>query len=332
MKMKPCFVSPIFEKIARRMDITIHIEPNYRYVGQIVRPDGKKRYFLNTNFDLNPLGASEIARDKAYACYFMRMMGYPVPIGETFFTNHWCAVIRSRRNPQAAYRYARRLGFPVIVKPNSKSQGSGVCKVHNKKEFLQAVRALSGRENVFLVQRVAPGRDYRIVILDKEVVSAYQRLPLSVVGDGRHTIRRLLYLKQQQFRQAGRDTVLPLEDFRITNQLKRSGLSRDSILPKGRHVELLPNANLSTGGDALDVTDTMHPAWRILAIRLTRDMNLRYCGVDVMTEGTLEEPPTSYIILEINAAPGLDHYSSSGVRQRRIVERMYQKVLEAMLR
>lgn len=329
---KPCFVSPFIEKIAREIGVEINLEPTYGYVGQIVLSNDRKRYFRSTNFDLNPLGASEIARDKAYASYFMGLMGYPQVEGDTFFTEHWCAVIGSQRNPEMAYRYARRLGFPVIVKPNSKNQGSGVCKVHNKKEFMQAVRALSGRENVFLVQRVALGRDYRIVVLDREIISAYQRLPLSVVGNGRSTIQQLLRFKQQQFRQVGRDTVLPLEDFRITNQLRRSNLSLLSVLPKGKRVELLSNANLSSGGDALDVTRTMHPTWRRLAIRLARDMNLRYCGIDVVTEGTLGEPPTSYFILEINAAPGLDNYASSGARQRRIVERMYRKVLEAMLR
>lgn len=330
--MKSSFVSPILEKIARQMGIVIHIEPRYRYVGQIARPDGAKRYFRSTNFDLNTLGASEIARDKSYAYYFMELMGYPIPVGETFFTDRWCAVIRSRRNPEMAYKYARRLGFPVIVKPNGKSQGWGVCKAYNKKEFMQAMRALSERENVFLVQKVAPGRDYRIVVLDNEVISAYQRLPLSISGNGRNTVQQLLRLKQRAFQQAGRDTVLQLDDFRIVNQLKRAGLSLRSVIQKGRHLELLPNANLSTGGDALDVTGTMHLAWQKLAIRLTRDMNLRYCGVDVMTEGTLEETPKSYVVLEVNAAPGLDHYASSGAGQRRIVEKMYRKILEAMMR
>ena len=60
-----------------------------------------------------------------------------------------------------AYRFAQRLGFPVIVKPNSKSQGCGVTKVFTKREFDEAVRFICERENVFLVQRVAQGNDYR---------------------------------------------------------------------------------------------------------------------------------------------------------------------------
>jgi glutathione synthase/RimK-type ligase-like ATP-grasp enzyme len=96
----------------------------------------------------------------------METMGFPVPEGEVFFSPGWCDVLDSRRDSKAAYRYACKLGFPVIVKPNSKSQGFGVCKVWNKREFGVAVRFICERENVFLVQKPAVGRDFRVVVLD----------------------------------------------------------------------------------------------------------------------------------------------------------------------
>lgn len=50
-----------------------------------------------------------------------------------------------------------------------------------------------------------------------------------------------------------------------------------------------------------------------------------------MVKGTLSEPPGFFVILEVNAAPGLDHYATVGKKQKRIVEAMYRKVFEAML-
>jgi len=38
----------------------------------------------------------------------------------------------------------------------------------------------------------------------------------------------------------------------------------------------------------------------------------------------------SYYIIEINAAPGLDHYVTTGVAQKKKVEAMYLKVLKAL--
>lgn len=328
--MKKSFVSPILQKMARKAGVKVNIEPRYGYAGQIVLPNGAKRYFRNTNFDLNPLGASEIARDKDYAAYFLRSMGYPVPRGDSFFSPRWSRIIASTRNKVAAYRFARRLGFPVIVKPNSKSQGWGVTKVYTKREFDDAVRFICERENVFLVQQVARGADFRLVVLDGEVISAYERIPLSVIGDGRRSIRELLLQKQRLFRRTGRDTNIKTNDFRIAMGLRRRGMSLRAVPRQGATVPLLDNANLSSGGDARDVTNILHRKWRELAVRVTRDMGLRFCGVDLMTEGAITDPPGRYTILEINAAPGLDHYASSGKKQRRIVERLYLRVLRAM--
>lgn len=217
------------------------------------------------------------------------------------------------------------------MKPNSKSQGWGVAKVHNKKELERAARFISARENVFLIQKPARGDDYRLVVLDDKVISAYRRIPLSVMGDGSSSIATLLRKKQRTFRRAGRDTNIKLNDYRFVLRLRRLGKSLKYVPKLGEEVILLDNANLSTGGDAVDVTKKLHPEWNSLAVKITRDMGLRFCGVDLMIRGSIAEPPKgNYVILEINSAPGLDHYASVGGKQRRIVENLYLKVLRAM--
>ena len=329
--MKPSFVSPIIKKLARRAGVKVVLEPNYAYAGQIELPDGRRRYFKGTSFDLNPLGASEVAKDKAYATFFMERLGYRVIEGESFFTVEWSRRIkRTDRSLDAAYRYARQLGFPVIVKPNSLSQGAGVCKVYNKREFMHAVRSFSDRDKVFLVQRAITGRDYRIVILNDDVISAYERTPLTVVGDGRSRVMQLLRRKQKHFEKTGRDTVIRMDDFRMRDCLRRQGLSMNSVLKRGHRAALLDNANLSSGGDAVDVTDSMHDSFRQLAIRLTKDMGLRFCGVDLIVRGSIVEPCQEYWVLEVNSAPGLDHYAEIGNQQKGIVDGLYLRVIQAM--
>ena len=54
---------------------------------------------------------------------------------------------------------------------------------------------------------------------------------------------------------------------------------------------------------------------------------------DIMVrKGDITKDPKncSYYIIEINAAPGLDHYVTTGAKQRKIVEAMYLKVLKAL--
>jgi D-alanine-D-alanine ligase-like ATP-grasp enzyme len=167
-------------------------------------------------------------------------------------------------------------------------------------------------------------------VLDDRVISAYQRIPLNIVGDGKSTIRRLLVAKQKQFVTADRDTIIRAEDARILENLKRQGFTMRSVLLRDERIYLLDNANLSTGGDAIEATAAVHPMFRDIAIRLTKDMGLRICGVDIMVEGDIAEKPSKYWILEINAAPGLDHYVKTGKAQQKIVEDMYLEVLKAM--
>lgn len=330
--MKAAYATPILARLARKAGVRVVVEPRYGYAGQVILRNGTKRYFRGTNFDLNGLGASEIAKDKDYANFFLAAMGYPVIEGRAFFSPAWARIIKSRLTIRSAYAYAKKLSFPVIVKPNSLSQGSGVAKVYNRQEFLQAAKAICKNDRVFLVQRVVEGRDYRVVVLDGQVMSAYERLPLQVVGDGRATIAKLLARKQQQFKRQGRDIIINQTDWRISNHLKQAGLIKRSIPVKGQMVTLLDNRNLSSGGNAVDVTKRVHPSFRRLCARLVRDMGLRYCGVDLMVDGNINQPTRRYWVIEINAAPGIDNYATSGKRQARLVEQMYLRVLRALAR
>lgn len=334
--MKKKTVTPllgqVLQNIAPRIGATVIMEPRWKIVGQIIYKSGQKRYFRYSSLDLNPLGASEIAKDKDYANFFMKRMGYPiVPGSKTFFSNEWAKAIGSpRRNIDAAYRYAKKLGFPVIVKPNSGSQGADVALVYTKREFYRAIRAVFKRDRVALVQQPVKGKDYRLVVLDDKVISAYERISLNVAGNGTSTIKQLLREKQRYFTASSRDTRIKLDDPRIAEKLKRQRLSLQSVPAKGECVYLLDNANLSSGGDALDVTTAAHPAFKQIAVQVTKDMGLRLCGVDLMIAGDITQKPDKYWILEINSAPGLDHYAQTGRAQEKIVEDLYLEVLKSM--
>lgn len=333
-KRESLVLGRMLRKIAPRIGATVLVEPEWEIVGQITFKSGRHSYFRYNTLDLNKVGSSDIAKDKDYANFFMKTMGYPtVPGSKTFFSDKWAEAIGlPRRNIDAAYRYAGKLGLPVIVKPNSGSQGVGVSLVVNKREFYKAVRAIFKQDRVMLVQQPVRGKDYRIVVLDKEVISAYERIPLNVVGDGKSTIGQLLKTKQKQFVASSRDTQIKTNDPRIATKLSHQRQSFRSVPAKGQTIYLLDNANLSTGGDSVDVTERAHPAFKELAVKLTHDMGLRFCGVDLIIEGDISQEPSVYWVLEVNAAPGLDHYAKIGKAQERIVENLYLKVLKHMER
>ena len=332
MKKESLILGKLLKKIAPQIGAKVFLEPEWEIAGQITFKNGRNSFFKYNTLDLNPIGASDIAKDKDYANVFMGRMGYSlVPGSKTFFSDYWSKIVSVHdRKIDDAYNYACKLGFPVVIKPNGGSQGVGVSIVHDKEEFYSGMRDIFKRDNIALVQKPVKGRDYRLVVLDDKVISAYERIPLNVSGDGISTIRTLLKDKQKQFFMSGRDTEIRFEDPRIKNKLKHQKLTFKSIPAKGSTVYLLDNANLSTGGDSIDVTENVHPYFKKLAVKLTKDMGLRLCGVDFMIDGDISKQPKKYWILEINAAPGLDHYSKTGKKQKKIVEDLYLQVLKSI--
>jgi D-alanine-D-alanine ligase-like ATP-grasp enzyme len=327
------YLTKLVQKLAPKIGARVIVEPEWGIVSQIIYKNGVVRSLRIYSLDLNNIASADIARDKDFAKFFMQKKGYPVAEGQTFFEENWAKTINSNRSIFSALKYAEKLNFPVIAKPNSKSQGSGVSLTKNKKELRLALLEIFKIDKVALVERYLPGKDYRIVVLDEEIISAYERIPLSITGDGKKSILSLLRKKQKKFIAQSRDTKINFADLRIKMKLRRQGFSLKSILPKGEQVFLLDNANLSTGGEAVDVTKKIHSGFKKIVAKLTRDMGLRMSGVDIMiTKGDIAQNPKncSYYIIEINATPGLDHYVTTGKAQRKAVEAMYLKILRAL--
>lgn len=309
------------------------MEPEWKYAGQILYKNGAVRSLRYFALDLNSDASSKIAQDKHFTKFFLKKSGYPTAEGQTIFEDKWAESIKSNRRIAYAIKYAKRLGYPVIAKPNSKNQGENVFLVYNRKELKKALLEIFKEDKVAIVERYLPGRDYRVVVLDGEVISAYERAPLSVVGDGKHSVIQLLRMKQKFFRARGRGTEIDFKDTRIKTKLRRKNYAFSSVPSRGEKVFLLDNANLSTGGDSVDVTDSIHKGFKKIAAQITKNMGLRLCGVDIMvTKGdiTQDSKTCSYYVIEINSVPGLNNYANIGMKQRKIVEAMYLKILKKL--
>jgi D-alanine-D-alanine ligase-like ATP-grasp enzyme len=326
--MKTPFIVSILQKIVEQIGAELVLDPECKFVGYITFKNGKKTVFRSTQFNINGFGAAEIAKDKGCSGFLLKQFGYKVPEGKTFFNEHLCKKISTLRNIDDGYDYAQALGFPLIVKPLNLSQGILVTKVHNKREYYQVAKKILQITSGFIVEKFHLGNDYRIVVLDQEVIIAYQRIPLFVVGDDKSSVWELLQKKQFLLNKHGRK-VIDFEDFRIKKKLRRQNLTLDSVLPKDKIVYLLDNANLSSGGEAVDVSESIHPDFQKLAVNITKDMGLRLAGVDIITND-ITQPITDYIIIEVNGSPGLLNYASFGEVQTQRVENLYFKVLQAM--
>jgi len=76
LKKESLLLGKLLKKIAPRIGASVFLEPEWEIAGQITFKSGKKSYFRYNTLDLNPVGASDIAKDKDYADLFMDRLGY----------------------------------------------------------------------------------------------------------------------------------------------------------------------------------------------------------------------------------------------------------------
>ncbi|MBI3633059.1 MAG: cyanophycin synthetase [Candidatus Vogelbacteria bacterium] len=321
----------ILKSLEQRVGCKIILEPKFKQAGSIEFENGRKFYFKNTSIDINNFGSAEVSRDKGYTRYFMNILGYPIPKGEIFFSDHWCTVNKSNNNIFAAVTYAQQLGFPLIVKPNNKSQGEDVYKVYDARQLFNVLKRLFKKHNIILLEEFIQGNDYRLVVLDNELVMAYQRLPIRLEGNGTNTIEELLSLRLEELRANGRHVSLLINDERIKERLKYFYKVTNDYVPKQyEEITLLDNANLSTGGTAVDVTSAINSGYVSTVIKLIKELGLRFAGVDLITDGNIKEPPLNLKFIEVNSSPGLSHYASLGKKYHRNVENLYIKIVTSL--
>jgi cyanophycin synthetase len=242
--------------------------------------------------------AESIAQDKELTKSLLDTIGVPVPKGVPAAT------------AEAAWTAAQEIGLPVVVKPRRGNQGRGVSvRLMSREAVLTAfANAIPGEEEV-IVERHIEGADFRLLVINGRLIAAARREPPKVVGDGTRSIQELVAIENLDPRR-GDDHSTSLSKMRLDEIareiLTEQGLTVDSVPEAGQVVVLRRNANLSTGGTAADVTDTVHPDVARAAIEAAQMVGLDVAGVDVVAEN-VEQPLeiTRGAIVEVNAAPGL---------------------------
>jgi len=240
----------------------------------------------------------DIACDKVLTKLLLEEAGIPVPQGGLA-----C-------DEDQALRVATELGYPLVTKPRDGNQGKGVSvNLRTEDELRQGFTTARSLSEGVVVERHIQGRHYRILVIGGKLAAASERLPAFVIGDGKHTVARLVEMTNSDAMR-GEEHELPLTRIKIDEAarrvLSRQGLSLDSVPGRGNLVYLRDNANLSTGGVAIDVTDEVHPENARMAIRASEVLGMDIAGVDLITDHiSLPMDATGGAIVEVNAAPGI---------------------------
>jgi len=240
--------------------------------------------------------AEGISKDKDLTKRLLATCGIPVPEGQ---------VVES---PQQAWEAAQEIGVPVCVKPGDGNRARGVSLDLREQADIEAAYAIAlDQGSEVIVEQFIQGLEHRLLVVGERLVAASRGETASVTGDGRSTVRELVNQQINSDPRRGSDGSLPLETVRLRQgspevlELKRQGLSPDSVPEAGRSVLVKRTGNMTT-----DITDIVHPDVAAQAVLAAQIVGLDIAGVDVVTPDITQPlAKVGGVVVEVNAGPSL---------------------------
>ncbi len=258
----------------------------------------KQKRIEAANIDSTPYICEAIAQDKELSKKIFISHDVPCPYGKNITTI------------EEAILFFRTIEKPVVIKPLDGNQGKGVTvNIQTEETLIHAFTSAKKFSDEVLIELHVQGEDYRLLVVGHQMIAAAKREPASIIGDGQLTIQELITLENENPRRGtGHNNVLSriVIDDLVLHYLEEQELSLESIVAKGQKVFLRTNANLSTGGQAIDVTDKVHQDIRNKAVRVSQAIGLEICGIDLVCQDItkpLENGNGCFI--EMNMTPGL---------------------------
>lgn len=255
---------------------------------------------------------AKLFRNKFTTHRRLTKMGVPCP--QTLFA-HFTEAKKSGRLIPILHMQANRC--PYVVKPVEGSQGKGVhMNLNSKQAMIDALTKIWSKDQVpCLVQEQVEGFDYRILTLKGKILDIVQRIPASVVGDGKQTTNELIKAENRKRKACS-----------LPQLVKSSALGPFTDVPNsGERRTIQDKANVSLGGEPVQVPfDQVHrqniqlfnqiiaefPSQLLMGIDFLGD--LRRSWRKPCARPPLARRPFSGVVLELNSSPQMFCHSIRG--------------------
>jgi D-alanine-D-alanine ligase-like ATP-grasp enzyme len=263
--------------------------------------DGKTWRIHKSLTPINNAVATAIASYKTTCGKFLYERGFPVPKQSDVKSAKEITTFKKMHSIEE-----------IVIKPKRGVGGYGVTILpKNEKEIEQGFKkaydhCLSHHKTKVIVEEFISGKNYRLLILDDEVIAAAHRVAAFIIGDGKHSVEALIEQKNKILEKENRPLIKV--DRETTLALRQQELQMQSIPEKDQKVRLRFNANMSTGGSTRECLDEVDETYKEVAIEAVKNVGLKLAGVDLITPD-ITKPVKNYGINEINHNPGLRiHY------------------------
>lgn len=246
-------------------------------------------------FPQNNATATTLANDKYLSSVIFAHAGVAALGGQYFFLHERHRAHRPPGHERTdAAAYLEGLGGAAFCKPLAGSRGDFAQAIVGTTALLQYLDEVARYHDAILMQRVVCGREYRVFLLDDEVVYCARKAPPFVTGDGKHSLHALLVQREKHLSDRGISSAST--ELEPSNDLAL-------ILPAGQRYEIIGRMNRSAGGTmTLAAPDDPTSAFA-LTRRAAQVLGLRVAAVDIFTD--IDGDAANMRIIEANANPSI---------------------------
>ena len=241
----------------------------------------------------NNATASTLASDKFFTGRILERAGIATLGGDYFFLHRRHRAHRpAGHEREDAREYLQQLGGTAFVKPLQGSRGDFAQVLHGEASLDRYIAEVSRYYDSILIQPVFSGAEYRVFLLDDEVVYSARKYPPFLLGNGTSSIRDLLTAHNAALQSRGLSPAAT-ED---------RDASLDTVLTQGERWDIPGRMNLSVGGTM--VLETPHSQAAVaLARKAVHTLGLRAAAVDLFID--IGGDQEAIAVIEVNSNPSI---------------------------
>jgi len=293
----------------------------------------QKRLWITMSGQLSGISDS-IVGNKSLTKKILEQQGINVPKGENVDST------------EDAIAYAKKIGYPVVVKPSNGNRAKGVSVNLTSDEMVAKAFPIALSNNKdnrtdVIVEKYIKGDSYRITLVNYQIIAAcihvFHTIQVKITGDGKTSIERLIdRVRAQLILEDGhqnythykhKDLEIKKVDVLVNYHesffkkvfldefLEKNDYRKDTVIPDGKTVcvDLVYDGYKDVDVDKLSISIKKS------CERTTRLIGIDICGVDIIISNL------DYAILEMNSCPDLRvHRNSKNNVGRAIVHYLFK--------
>ena len=256
-------------------------------------------FIVGHKFDLNNSAIAKILDDK-YAFYeLMKLKNNPIINHHIIFKNYDKLYIK---------KLFEKYNKNIVIKANLGTCGKEVFNTKTLNETYNLLdKLLINNYSLSICPYIDIKNEYRVIILDNQIMLLYGKIKPTVIGDGKKTVAELL------------------KEFNPHYFNKKKNLPTN-VLEKEEQYVYNWQFNLSKGANIfMDIPKSLEEKINNLALNVASEINIRFCSIDII----LTNDDNIYL-MEANSGVMMDNFLNIHPNGKNIAKLIYGIAINKM--